>query len=187
MLARLLADLRERLLLGAVFPAVLAAGATEHLGGRRGGVEALLLVHHVDELVERVRSIGPLRRQGTGFHLLEPDDDHALGEAARDRLRTEHQRGAAGGAVVVDVEHRDAGEAELVDRALAAGRIAVHVAGVRLLHLIEGDLRVGERGLAGLRRHHVILLALAGLGEGDHPDADDIYFAWHVHGLLRSS
>ena len=62
-----------------------------------------------------------------------PSDEHALGDAALDRLLREHERGRAGRAVVVHVEDRDAGEAELVDGALAARRVAVDVADVRLL------------------------------------------------------
>src|SRR6185369_15613951 len=46
----------------------------------------------------------------------------------------------------------------------AARRVAEHIRGVRLLDVGERDLRVGERGLGGLARHHVILLALSGLG-----------------------
>ena len=51
----------------------------------------------------------------------------------RDRLARQEQRGRAGRAVVVDVDDRDAGHADLVQRLLAAGRVAVDVAGIGLL------------------------------------------------------
>ena len=60
---------------------------------------------------------------------------------AADRLGGEVERGRAGRAVVVDVDDRDAGHAELVDRALARGRLAVHVADVGLLDSLVGDAR----------------------------------------------
>ena len=63
-------------------------------------------------------------------------------EPALDRLAREQQRARARRAVVVDVQHRDPGQAELVDGALAVGRVAVHVAGVRLLDRVVGDAGV---------------------------------------------
>ena len=110
--------------------------------------EALHVDHHLRVLGERVLAVVVLRPERALLHLLEADDEHALGDAALDRLLAEHQRGRAGRAVVVHVEDRDAGEPDLVDRALAARAVAVDVAGVRLLDVVVRDLRVLEGGRA---------------------------------------
>ena len=59
----------------------------------------------------------------------------------------EEQRGRAGRAVVVDVDHRHAAHAHVVGRALAAARIAVDEAGVDL-----PDVRVAEAARRRARR-----------------------------------
>ena len=87
----------------------------------------------LDVLVQRVGAVGELGAERALLHLLEADREHALGRAARDRLAREVQRRRAGRAVVVHVDDRDAGEADLVDRRLAAGGVAVDVAGEGLL------------------------------------------------------
>jgi hypothetical protein len=73
-------------------------------------VEALLLVHHVDERRWFARSV---HFACTHLHLLEADDDHALAMPPATACVPSIAR-AAGRAVVVDVEHRNPGEAELV-------------------------------------------------------------------------
>ena len=67
-----------------------------------------------------------------------------------DELLGHEQRGRAGRAVVVHVVDRDAGEPELVERALAGGGLAVAVADRRLLDLVVTDAGVRERLAAGL-------------------------------------
>ena len=132
------------------------------------------LEHRGRVLVERVRAVGVLDAERAGLHLLEADRERAVGDAALDRLAREEERGRAGRAVVVDVDDRDAGQAELVERALAVGRVAVAVARVGLLDVVVGDAGVGERLLARLLRPvGVVALLGAGLVELGHADADD--------------
>src|SRR3546814_12849378 len=56
-------------------------------------------------------------------------------------------------------------------RSLTRGGIGVDVAGISLLDLIISYTRVGERETDRLLGHHVPVLAVAWLGEGDHPHA----------------
>ncbi|MEZ4400845.1 MAG: hypothetical protein R3B06_12545 [Kofleriaceae bacterium] len=63
------------------------------------------------------------------------------------------------GQVVAALEARLATDGDGV--ALAAGRVAEHVAGEGLLDLAEGDAGVLEGGAARLRGHDVVLLGLA--------------------------
>ena len=79
------------------------------------------------------------------LHLLEADRERAVDQPALDGLSSQEQRRGAGRAVVVDVDDRDPGEAQLVESALAVGRVAVAVAGVGLLDVLVGDASIGER------------------------------------------
>ena len=98
----------------------------------------------------------------------------------RESPRRKVQRGRAGRAVVVDVEDRDAGHAQLVDRPLARGRLTVAVADVALLDLAVVDARVRERLGAGLLRHvRVVPVPAARLLELRHADADDVDLVRH--------
>ena len=123
----------------AVLLHVVAAGVAEHLRRRRRLLRVADLEHPHRVLVERVGAVGVLDAEAAGLHLLEAERQGAVDEAALDRLARQEQRRGAGRAVVVDVDDRDAGEAELVERPLAVGRVAVAVAG-------EGLLDVGRRG-----------------------------------------
>ena len=72
------------------------------------------------------------------------------------------------------------GEAELVERALPGGRIAVAVADGRLLDVVVVDPGVGQRLGAGLLRHvRVVPVLRAGLLELGHADTDDEYPLTH--------
>src|SRR3990172_746706 len=89
------------------------------------------------------------------------------------RLPGEIKRARSGRAVVVDVDYRDAGEPERVQRRLAAGRIAVDVADVGLLDRCVLEARIFERQLRRARAHHVVGIASPRLGERHHADARD--------------
>src|SRR5581483_1195884 len=89
-------------------------------------------------------------------------------------------RAGARRAVVVDVDDRDAGEAELVDGLLTGGGVAVAVGGDGLLDLGVIDARVVERLRPRLLHHvGVVPLAPAGLLELGHADADDEHLVGH--------
>ncbi len=76
-----------------------------------------------------------------GLHLLEAERQGDVALAGPDRLRGQVERAGPGRAVAVDVEDRDAGEAELVRRPVAAARLAVHVADEGLLDRAVADRR----------------------------------------------
>ena len=83
-------------------------------------------------------------------------------------------------AVVVDVHDRHAADADLVQRALAGGGVAVAVAHRDLLDLVVGDAGVGERVGAGFLGHvRVVPVLAAGLLELGHPHTDDEHLATH--------
>ena len=158
---------------GAVLLHVVAAGVAEHLRRRRRGLGVADLEHPHRVLVERVGAVGVLDPEAARLHLLEAEREGAVDEAALDRLAGQEQRRGAGRAVVVDVDDRDPGQAELVERPLAVGRVAVAVAGVGLLDVLVGDAGVGERLLPRLLGPvGVVALLGAGLLELGHPDPD---------------
>ena len=158
---------------GAVLLHVVAAGVAEHLRRRRRGLRVADLEHPHRVLVERVGAVGVLDAEAARLHLLEAERERAVDEAALDRLAGEEQRRGAGRAVVVDVDDRDPGQAELVERALAVGRVAVAVAGVGLLDVLVGDAGVGERLLPRLFGPvGVVALLGPGLLELGHADPD---------------
>ncbi len=184
-LAGLLAHLREGLLFRAVLPAVLPARAAEHLGGGRSLSEPLRVQHHFGVLGQGALAVVVLRAESALLHLLESQRERALHRAAFDRLLRQHERRRSGGAVVVHVEDGHAREPHFVRRALPARTVSVHVAGVHLLDGLVWDLRVPEGGARRLRRHHVVLLALAGFCELRHPDANHVDSSSHgSHRLL---
>src|SRR6185369_3554202 len=115
------------------------------------------------------------------LHLLEAERQRAIDEAALDRLPREEKRRGAGRAVVIDVDDRDSGQAELVERPLAVSRIAVAVAGVGLLDVLVRDARVRKRLLPRLLGPvRVVALLGAGLLELGHPDPDHVRLAAQV-------
>lgn len=129
-----------------------------HLGRGAGGVLAV-----VEEALE-----------AAAHHLLKADDEDAVGAAVGDGHAAQGQSRGAGGAVVVDVDNGDLGHAELVKDALAAGRVAVAVAGEALLDVVVADLRV-EHGLdAGLEAQLRVVDLAAGLDELGHAHAQDV-------------
>ncbi len=182
---RLLRDLAEGFAAGAVAPAVFASGAAEHLRRRWCAVEALGIQHHLGMLAHRIFPVIEFGTQCAALHFLETQRQHAFGQPAFDGLPRQEQRSGTGGAVVVDVDHGNAAQAEFVYRALAAGGIAVDIAGERLFDIGIGNAGVVEGQLAGFAGHFVVVRAAAGFGEPGHAHADHIYTPFHVGVLSR--
>ena len=122
------------------------------------------------EALERAGAIFKHSTQSTRIHVLKTQRQRAFNRSTGHRLARQEQRGGAGGTVVVDVNHRDAGHTHLVQRALARGRVAKHIAHIGLLHQLVANARVLQRGAGGVRRHLGVGLVGTGLGEGDHAD-----------------
>src|SRR5262249_5530818 len=134
----------------------------------------------LEVLVHRRRAVGVFDPERALLHLLETERHRALGEPALDELLRHEQRRRPRRAVVVHVVDGDARQAELVERALAAGRVAVAVADGGLLDGGERNARVLERLLSGLAAHvRIVPLLRAGLLELGHADADDEYLPTH--------
>ncbi len=131
-------------------------------------------------LVHGIGAVGVRRAERPLLHLLEADGEDAVGQAPFDELPGHEERRRARRAVVVDVVDGDAGESELVDGPLAAGRLPVDVPNAGLLDGLVGDHRVLE-GLRDGLLHHVGVVPLAGLGllELRHANADDEHAASH--------
>ncbi|MNN19381.1 hypothetical protein D3C81_1326210 [compost metagenome] len=165
---------------GAVFLYVFAPGTTEgtdglshaiHIGGKT--------TQDRQETFAGRRAVVPMGFQRTGLHLLETHRQYAIYRAGFDGLARQVQRGGAGRAVVVDVDHRDPGHADFVEHRLAAGGIAVDVTGVSLLDQVVIDRRIGQGATHRFGAHLHIGRALAGLAERDHADAGNQYFFAH--------
>src|SRR3546814_6216224 len=80
----------------------------------------------------------------TGKHLFEPDREHAIGAAERDQLPREKERGRSGRAIIVDVDDRNAGAADPVDRRPAPRRTSTDITDIGLLDMAVVHRGVGE-------------------------------------------
>ncbi|MNN50115.1 hypothetical protein D3C81_1646880 [compost metagenome] len=136
----------------------------------------------VDQLVgvlQRRLTIGPHGLQRARVHLFETEGQGAVHRAALYRLARQEQGGGTGGTVVVDVEYRNAGHADAVQGFLAAGGVAVAIAGIGLLDIGKVQPGIGQGQADRLFAHHVIRIAGARLLELDHADAGDEYLVAH--------
>ncbi|MCY1290654.1 hypothetical protein D9M70_398090 [compost metagenome] len=181
MTAGLGADRGEGFHLGAVLLHVLAAGATEHVQGHRQALHVTGdLVGDADELVHGRRTVVPVALQRARLHLLEAQGDGALDGAAFDGLARQEQGAGAGGAVVVDVDYRNAGHADFVEGGLAAGGVTVDVADVSLLHEVVVQAGILQRQTGSFGAHLDVGAAGARLDEGDHADTGNVGFLRHL-------
>jgi hypothetical protein len=95
----------------------------KHLRSGRSGSKAAEIAHGHHVLVERVGAVLVLGTEAAALHLFESQCQHTIGSATLHKLLGNQQSSAAGAAVVVDVVHRNAGEAQAIDGALATCRI----------------------------------------------------------------
>lgn len=167
-------NLRKVLGLCAVLFHVFAAGVAKHLGGAGGRLEAASLDHHVDRRADGVLAVVEEALQAAGHHLFEADDEDTVGGAAGHKRAAHGQTCAAGRAVIVDVVDGDLGHAELVEDALAAGAVAVAVAGNALLDVVVADLGVKHGLDSGLEAELGVVDIAAGLDELGHAHAQDV-------------
>ena len=109
------------------------------------------LPHHLSRLLPRIRPILEEGLQAARKHLLKPHHHHTVRRAMADQIPHHVQPCRTGGTIVVDVVDRDLGHAELVEDALAAGGVAIAVAGDGLVDLIVVDAGVEEGFYAGFK------------------------------------
>ena len=184
MLASLLRDLCKRFIPGAVLFGILAPGAAEVLGRIR--CVPVRLLHGLAFLEESLQRAGPVRKNRTqcaGVHLFKTKG--AVSHPGRNRLPGEEQGRGAGSAVVVDVHDGDASQAEPIQGGLAGGGIAVHIAHVGMANIAVLEPRVFNGQTCGGLPHNGVVVALTGLGKGNHADAGNFY--GRSHGRLLSS
>ncbi|SLA84036.1 Uncharacterised protein [Mycobacteroides abscessus subsp. abscessus] len=98
------------------------------------------------------------------MHLFEAERQSTFHRAALDCLAGQPERSRTGGAVVVDIDHRDAGLAEVVQGLL----------NLRVLEACVLECR-GGRACS----HDVVVVALTWLGERDHADPGYKCFTAH--------
>ena len=88
----------------------LAGGAEVARGAHDIRLDAADVLDDGVELGQRPRPVAPGALERAGPHLLEAEGDGAVDRAAFHRLAGQPQRGGAGRAVVVDIDHRDPGQ-----------------------------------------------------------------------------
>ena len=111
--------------------------------------------------------------------MLEPDSKGAIDNAGFNGLPRQEQGGGAGGAVVVDIDNRNAGHPDFIQNTLSAGAVAVDIARIGLLDLVIFDARIFQRHVDRLGAHDRIILILSRLYKGRHADARNDYFLTH--------
>ncbi|MCY1295371.1 hypothetical protein D9M70_447090 [compost metagenome] len=178
--ARLGTDAGEGLEPGAVLLHMGLAGAGKLADGAGQVGAADQLVGELAGALGSAGAVGPDRLQRARAHLFKAHRQRAVDGAALHGLAREEECRRAGGAVVVDVHDRDPGHADVIQGLLAAGGIAVHVAGIGLLHLGVVQAGLGQRLPDRLGAHHVVMLAGAWLAERDHADAGNEDATCHV-------
>ncbi|MNE59660.1 hypothetical protein D3C80_1547700 [compost metagenome] len=147
--------------------------------GCRGRRARYAVVALFEEQFQRARTVGEGAGDGTGDHLLEADGQHDIDHAAGNRLVRQVQRGGAAGAIVVDVQHRNAGHADVVQHALAAGGVTEDIARIGLLDRLVANTSVGQGDTNGLLAHGHVGIVLARLDERDHANPGDDDFLTH--------
>lgn len=162
---------REVLFGGAVFLHVFSPCVSEHLCRPWGIGNSPRDRHHLARRASRTLPVLEVALQATAHHLLEPDDQHAVRRSVGDEGPAHVQARGSRGAVVVDVVDGDLGHAELVEDTLAAGGVAVAVAGYALVYVVVRDLCV-EQGLdTGFEAELCVVNLPAGLDEFGHAHA----------------
>lgn len=174
-------DLCEIWSLSSVLLHVLTTCVSEHLGCAWGVGDTAGLGHHTASGAGRVLAVVPERLERSWVHLLESNNHHAVSSSVRDDITGEVKTGGAGRAVVVDVVDWDLGHAELVENALAAGGVAVAVAGDTLVDVVVVDLGV-EKGLdSSLEAELGVVDLSARLNKLGHADAEDVdWLRWRL-------
>ena len=105
--------------------------------------------HHLPSSPNRILPILPKTAQTPRKHLFEPNHHDAIRHTMADHIARHVQARGPRAAVVVDIVDGDLGHAELVEDALAAGGVAVAVAGNGLIDIVVVELGVEEGFDAG--------------------------------------
>ena len=181
------ADPGEMVRGGAVALHVFLPGAGEHLQGHRGATEGTHLGEHAEVLVQGSGQTPRVDGEAAGCHLFEADRQCAVQRAGADGLAGEVETRRPRRAGVVDVDHRYAGEPDLVEGALPGAGGGLDEAGERGLDVGVVEAGVLQRGRHRLGHHvgEVPPFPPARLLELRHAGSDDEHPSAHCHALLR--
>ncbi|MOA13749.1 hypothetical protein D3C78_1338120 [compost metagenome] len=180
MAAGLGADGSERAHLRTVLAHVLAPGTAEGDQVARDftGIAAQLILDR-QVFATRQRTVVEIGAGRAWTHLLKPYRQSALDLTALHRGTGQVKGARAGGAGVVDVEHRNRSAPDPVQRRLTAGGIAIDVTGEGHLHLVVVKAGIGQRQAHGLGPHVDVAGTVAWFTERDHADPGYEYMFTH--------
>lgn len=128
---------------------ILPPGISKHLRRARRIRHPPRNPHH---LPRRLRGPGPILKETLQLarkHLLKSHHHDTIRHAVAHHVPCHMQTRRTSGAVVVDIIDRDLGHAELIENALAAGAVAVAVAGDALVDIVIVNLGIEEGFDAG--------------------------------------
>ncbi|MNE41289.1 hypothetical protein D3C80_1353510 [compost metagenome] len=127
----------------------------------------------------RTRSVIPVAFEGTRLHLLKTERKRALHRTAFHRLAGQIQRAGARGAVIVDVNDRYPAQADVIQRRLATGGVAVHITGIRLLDQAIVQVCILQCLTNGAGTHLDVGPAGARFDKRNHANTGNVGFVRH--------
>lgn len=133
----------------AVLLHVLPSRVAKHLCRPRCIRPPPCFYHHLPRCPTRILSVLIERLQTSRKHLFKAHNHHTIRHSMLDHVPRHMQACRAGGAVVVDIVDWDLRHAKLIEDTLAAGRVAIAVAGDPLVDIVVVDLGVKEGFDAG--------------------------------------
>ena len=113
----------------------------------QGGFWVFLIIEHLEKVLERRLAIFPGGTQRTGLHLFEAKCQGTLNGTTGDCLSRQEYGSGTRRAVVVDVDHRNAGHKRIIKRMLSAGGVTVDIAAIGLFYQLRTNSGFRYRGL----------------------------------------
>src|ERR1700722_1376295 len=153
---------------------VFSSRISKHL--RRAGCirHASCLLHHQRTCPYGVSSVIEVRRQAPWVHFLETNDQHTIRCTVANHRARYVQTRAPCRAVIVHVINWNRGQAELVEDSLAAGGVAIAIAGHTLIDFIVRDMSIKHGFDAGFKSEFSVVDLSAGFDELRHAHAEDV-------------
>lgn len=136
---------------------ILPPRIPKHLRGAWGIRPPPRNLHHLSRGPTRISPVLVETLQRSRKHLLKPDNHDTIRHTMTDHVSRHMKTSRAGAAVVVDIIYGDLCHAELVEDALAAGRVAIAVACHALVDVVIVDLGVYEGFDASFKAQLVVV------------------------------
>lgn len=153
---------------------ILPTRVAKHLSSTRRICYSSRLPHHIHRCPGRVRPILKETLQTPWEHLLETDNQDAIGATMTDHIPSEMKTCRTSGAIVVDIVDWDLCHAELVENTLAACAVAVAVTRHALIHIIVVDLRIKHGLDAGFEPQFGVIDFASRFDELGQSDTKDV-------------